>query len=75
MNDIYAAFSEQLQRAQQGQVDLLDEDDGLLSRWAQLCDAQSVPACPLSVPWPQPHPHVSPTPARGSAWWSPSSHP
>ncbi|GAA5998533.1 Nup84p [Rhodotorula paludigena] len=40
MNDIYAAFSEQLQRAQQGQLDLLAEDDGLVARWEQLCDDQ-----------------------------------
>ncbi|KPV74234.1 uncharacterized protein RHOBADRAFT_54084 [Rhodotorula graminis WP1] len=40
MNDIYAAFSEQLQRAQQGEVDLLSDHDGLLTRWGQLCDAQ-----------------------------------
>ncbi|GAA5902150.1 hypothetical protein JCM8208_002489 [Rhodotorula glutinis] len=40
MNDIYAAFSEQLQRAQQGEVDVLSDHDGLLTRWGQLCDAK-----------------------------------
>ncbi|BGP49686.1 Nucleoporin nup84 [Rhodotorula kratochvilovae] len=38
MNDIYGAFSEQLQHAQQGHLALLDPDDGLLARWEQLCD-------------------------------------
>ncbi|KDE06383.1 hypothetical protein MVLG_03290 [Microbotryum lychnidis-dioicae p1A1 Lamole] len=38
MDDVYLAFCDQLQQAQLGQVALLDEDDGLLMRWAQICD-------------------------------------
>ncbi|GAA5888035.1 hypothetical protein JCM5296_005411 [Sporobolomyces johnsonii] len=41
MADVYAAFSEQLQHAQNGQLEVLaDEDDNLLQRWATICDQQ-----------------------------------
>ncbi|GAA6003664.1 hypothetical protein JCM10207_003535 [Rhodosporidiobolus poonsookiae] len=40
MADIYAAFSEQLRQAQTGQLDTLDEQDGLLARWGSLCNEQ-----------------------------------
>lgn len=36
--NVYAAFSEQLQRAQAGEVSLLDDDDGLLVRWGVICE-------------------------------------
>ena len=36
--NVYAAFSEQLQRAQAGEVSLLDNDDGLLVRWGVICE-------------------------------------
>ncbi|GAA6032198.1 hypothetical protein JCM8097_007121 [Rhodosporidiobolus ruineniae] len=39
MSDIYAAFSDQLRRAQAGEVSVLD-DHGLVARWGQLCDEQ-----------------------------------
>ncbi|KAI5475321.1 nuclear pore complex protein Nup107 [Pseudohyphozyma bogoriensis] len=38
MQDVYAAFSEQLLRAQQGEVAVLNEDDGLLVRWTAICE-------------------------------------
>ncbi|GAA5981394.1 hypothetical protein JCM11641_005306 [Rhodosporidiobolus odoratus] len=40
MAGIYAAFSDHLRRAQAGEVDLLDEENGLLARWGALCDEQ-----------------------------------
>jgi nuclear pore complex protein Nup107 len=42
--DVYAAFSEQLQQVDAGQVSLLDENDGLLLRWTAICDQK----CALS---------------------------
>ncbi|BGP17798.1 hypothetical protein JCM10213_001701 [Rhodosporidiobolus nylandii] len=38
MADIYAAFSEELRRAQNGEVDVLQEEGGLLARWGALCE-------------------------------------
>ena len=38
MDDVYVAFSEQLRRAQSGEVSLLDEDDGLIVRWGAICE-------------------------------------
>ncbi|BGP25923.1 hypothetical protein JCM10295v2_004866 [Rhodotorula toruloides] len=40
MAEIYANFAQELQRVQEGGVDLLDEADGLLARWGALCEAQ-----------------------------------
>ncbi|KAM0786333.1 hypothetical protein ACM66B_001806 [Microbotryomycetes sp. NB124-2] len=39
-HDVYTLFSEALRLGQQGQVDLLDEHDGLLQRWTAVCDKQ-----------------------------------
>jgi hypothetical protein len=38
MEDVYAAFSEHLRRAQAGEVSVLDEEDGLLVRWSAICE-------------------------------------
>ncbi|GAA5852447.1 hypothetical protein JCM8547_006786 [Rhodosporidiobolus lusitaniae] len=40
MTDIYESFSLHLRRAQEGELDLLDENEGLLVRWGQLCEEQ-----------------------------------
>ncbi|KAK4050269.1 Nucleoporin nup84 [Microbotryomycetes sp. JL201] len=39
-NAVYSLFSDQLRLAQDGQVDLLDDADGLLARWTAICDSQ-----------------------------------
>ncbi|KAM0749487.1 nuclear pore protein 84/107 [Meredithblackwellia eburnea MCA 4105] len=36
--DVYVSFAQQLQQAQQGNLDLLDDQDGLLVRWGEICD-------------------------------------
>ncbi|GAA6057632.1 hypothetical protein JCM3770_005005 [Rhodotorula araucariae] len=51
MNDIYGAFSEQLQLAQQGHLDPLDPDDGLVRRWTLLCQEHQHPDPDPLDPW------------------------
>lgn len=42
MDSVYAAFSEELRRAQQGEVLPLDEQDGLVVRWSAICEQRLV---------------------------------
>ncbi|KAK4051974.1 Nucleoporin nup84 [Microbotryomycetes sp. JL221] len=36
-NEVYSLFSEQLQLAQTGELDVINDEDGLLSRWSAIC--------------------------------------
>lgn len=46
--DVYVAFSDELQRAQAGQLAVLDDDDGLVTRWSIICD-QKYALSPLGM--------------------------
>lgn len=44
MQDVYTQFATELMRQKSGQLDLLDEEDGLLYRWSAICAQQCVSA-------------------------------
>lgn len=42
--DAYALFAEELRLAQDGQLDILDDQQGLLMRWAAVCEQRCAQA-------------------------------
>lgn len=37
MEDVYALFSDVLQQAQLGDLSVLDEEEGLIVKWSEIC--------------------------------------